>query len=472
MAAASASTKRAPAPVDAASLLQKALSRARHRCTSETEYSHENLAEWLRGALPPGWIVEVPQVAAVATSSFPAGSGPGGLPSAPELAALAAFLGVAPAAAATALSGRCETVAVALAARVAAGVAAGEEAPLEAGYAALAGALRGAPWGEQVALLFAAERAAREDCELAGGAGYVGRTRAMWRALAHDGVMAGAPALRDWTAGCPGVAERLRAVARAVQAGAAAAAGGASGGTGASALPPAQTAAALAVVPLYVLSYVWDTNELTGYEMTLELETAQYFCHVAGLVLDGARRCAIVCDPNASLVPGGPTEFLRLPFSTRHGQFAVSTSVSRYELDQRKAAKRAKYMAPRSWQAAGGKAPQKTGRPLKGRGAAAARRGGGAAPEDGAEDSEEGWDEERGEGAGGSGGARGSGDGGSGGGGSCGSGSGTGGDAQSQSAAQGDGDFTEGGKEALEAEGGAANALLSLLFQKEELQRA
>ena len=67
------------------------------------------------------------------------------------------------------------------------------------------------------------------------------------------------------------------------------------------------------------------------------IETAQYSCHVVGLVLHAPERILFVCDPNGSLVPGGNMEFLSLPFAPRVGK--ASTATSQYDLDERQKAK-------------------------------------------------------------------------------------------------------------------------------------
>lgn len=58
-------------------------------------------------------------------------------------------------------------------------------------------------------------------------------------------------------------------------------------------------------MPLYILNYIWCEKELTDEEMALaDAETAQYSCHVVGLVLDARRRALYVADPNGGLIPG------------------------------------------------------------------------------------------------------------------------------------------------------------------------
>jgi hypothetical protein len=79
--------------------------------------------------------------------------------------------------------------------------------------------------------------------------------------------------------------------------------------------------------------YIWDGDELKKKDLEVEgIETAQYSCHVVGLVLNAHSRTCTVCDPNGALVPGGNIEFLALPFTARAGK--ASTALSQYDLDQ------------------------------------------------------------------------------------------------------------------------------------------
>lgn len=73
------------------------------------------------------------------------------------------------------------------------------------------------------------------------------------------------------------------------------------------------------------------------------IETAQYSCHVVGLVLDAASSTCYVCDPNGALVPGANMEFLALPFAARGAK--PSTAVSQFDLDQQRAAEGAQKKA-------------------------------------------------------------------------------------------------------------------------------
>jgi len=94
----------------------------------------------------------------------------------------------------------------------------------------------------------------------------------------------------------------------------------------------------VAAMPLYVLTYIWDADELSEEDMHMANadETAQYSCHVVGLVLDATRRVLVVADPNGGLLPGGCMEFLAVPPRPR----APSTSRAQFDIDENEAAQR------------------------------------------------------------------------------------------------------------------------------------
>ncbi len=53
------------------------------------------------------------------------------------------------------------------------------------------------------------------------------------------------------------------------------------------------------ILPLYILCYVFDSNELSMKDMqNATEETAQYSLHVVGLVMHRRQRISIVADPN------------------------------------------------------------------------------------------------------------------------------------------------------------------------------
>ena len=85
-------------------------------------------------------------------------------------------------------------------------------------------------------------------------------------------------------------------------------------------------------MPLYVLNYIWDLNELTPSQLAKcdAEEIAQYSCHAVGLVMDASRRVLCIADPNGALLPGSNMEFLAVPLCTRQ---VPSTKWSRHDLD-------------------------------------------------------------------------------------------------------------------------------------------
>jgi hypothetical protein len=91
-------------------------------------------------------------------------------------------------------------------------------------------------------------------------------------------------------------------------------------------------------IPLYVLCYLFDENELTNDELkNTSEETAQYSLHVVGLVVCRSS-CAcglyiMVADPNGALQGGSNMEFLSMPLTKLESK--STTRVSRYDRDKR-----------------------------------------------------------------------------------------------------------------------------------------
>ncbi len=56
------------------------------------------------------------------------------------------------------------------------------------------------------------------------------------------------------------------------------------------------------VIPLYVLCYLLNTNELTSFALkNTKEETAQYSLHVVGLVINPLNKTITIADPNGAL---------------------------------------------------------------------------------------------------------------------------------------------------------------------------
>jgi hypothetical protein len=88
---------------------------------------------------------------------------------------------------------------------------------------------------------------------------------------------------------------------------------------------------AIYAIPVYLLLYIFDETELTDSELaTGEGETAQYSIHAVGLIVDGPRRTAYICDPNGGVFKNGNYEFLTMPFVRRE---KITTCVSQSNLD-------------------------------------------------------------------------------------------------------------------------------------------
>jgi len=93
------------------------------------------------------------------------------------------------------------------------------------------------------------------------------------------------------------------------------------------------------IMPLYMLNYIFDGDELTDKDLaSTEPETAQYSCHVVGLVFDRERSRIIVVDPNGPLIPGSSMEFLQMPLELRTGA-DISTKLSKHDLEQEQSPK-------------------------------------------------------------------------------------------------------------------------------------
>jgi len=87
-------------------------------------------------------------------------------------------------------------------------------------------------------------------------------------------------------------------------------------------------------IPLYVLCYLFDENELTDPVLKkVKEETAQYSLHAVGLVINSSIKTIIVADPNGGLKEGSNMEFLSMPLRELESEKAT-TKVSRYDRDQ------------------------------------------------------------------------------------------------------------------------------------------
>jgi len=91
------------------------------------------------------------------------------------------------------------------------------------------------------------------------------------------------------------------------------------------------TASSISCMPMYVLNYLYDTEELTPADLLASTEeSAQYSLHAVGLVFDGIHKRIIVADPNGALIPGSNMEFVHIPLLRRS---SASTNISSFDMD-------------------------------------------------------------------------------------------------------------------------------------------
>jgi hypothetical protein len=86
----------------------------------------------------------------------------------------------------------------------------------------------------------------------------------------------------------------------------------------------------LVKVPLYILCYRYDVEELNQTDLKLAgLETARYRLHTFGLVFDGKSKVCYVCDPNGEFKVHGELEYVHLPIQIKD----ATTCKSRYAIE-------------------------------------------------------------------------------------------------------------------------------------------
>jgi hypothetical protein len=285
-----------------------ALRRVRRRLEHESVYTHASLCEWVRVALGGAtWSVHAPLTSQRSPSSWPTTARS-------RAAALAWLRANAPAGldAEDLLDGHCEPMAILATHHAQQQLAAGTPpaAVADAAQAAASDQLRGID-GTAAPVVFASlVGRSLDDWSTPGPR--------LWAWLPLTAPEAPARSEADLLAGTERTSTLLAALGERA----------------------AATAASL-VTPLYCVAYIFDADELDDSELreTAE-ETAQYSSHVLGLLLDGASRSAVLCDPNGALLPGGNMELLALPLRRRREE--PSTAVSRFDLDQRVGRRRRK----------------------------------------------------------------------------------------------------------------------------------
>ena len=290
-------------------LVRVALSRQRRRLTHATEYTHRGLRAWVLAALGgAGWSCASPQQHLCSpAAAWPAADA--------EVAAARALAALLPPAladqAADLLCGHCEEMAVLVTMAAAArlrgggGSSGGEEGSAVGNAAGAALLLTDAaqrdvterlgalPTADAVDAVFGAHRAGADEGWHSGPALWHAAAPVLCApppppgsAAAGDDEVAIATA---FVAGSPEAAARIRAAAAADEGG-------------------------LVALPLYVVNYIFDMDELGAADMDLRgIETAQYSLHAVGLLLNRGTKHAYLCDPNGSLLRGGSMEFVAVP---------------------------------------------------------------------------------------------------------------------------------------------------------------
>ena len=68
-------------------------------------------------------------------------------------------------------------------------------------------------------------------------------------------------------------------------------------------------------MPIYILTYIWDNDELDvdDFSNEVKVESAVYSVHCFGLIIDPVVQKLTLVDPNGPLVPGMSMEFLVVP---------------------------------------------------------------------------------------------------------------------------------------------------------------
>ena len=85
-------------------------------------------------------------------------------------------------------------------------------------------------------------------------------------------------------------------------------------------------------IPLYVLCYLFDNNELTNAELkNIKEESAQYSLHAVGLVINSLNKTVVIADPNGALIGGSNMEFLRMPLTKLHSKPTTTTTLSCFD---------------------------------------------------------------------------------------------------------------------------------------------
>jgi len=155
---------------------------------------------------------------------------------------------------------------------------------------------------EQAVVVFEGELRARR-------AGSRERTKSFWGPLSPPVQAWRGVSPEEWCAGCEGVGLRIEEAAR-----------------------ESLLTISPAALPLYITNYIFDGDELSPADLVsgAAFETAQYSCHVVGLVLDPEGKVCYICDPNGQLLAGGNMEFVSIPLAPRE---APTTALSAFDIE-------------------------------------------------------------------------------------------------------------------------------------------
>ena len=285
----------------------------RSHCTVETEYSNNNLVQYIVEAVP-GWKVVAPPESVTAPSQFPKMDTPYRTNRA--LTSLRQFSKWPMSKCKDMISGHCKTCGCIVTEAVIKVIRNGGTPVLDVAYSTLAKVLQNTTIQKSIEIMFGPE--------IRGSQSPTSRLFSMWLPLFNqaENLMkeflvdnCDAKFLKALTAGLPGVPELLNRVA-----------------TACNSVPDSSLllAAPLAAVPLYVMNYIWDGDALDEKQL-LETcyETALYSIHVVGVVFDSNTQTVYIVDPNGPLMKGGSMEFLSLPIRKLPDGVVPSVNYSR-----------------------------------------------------------------------------------------------------------------------------------------------
>jgi hypothetical protein len=301
-------------------LIDDAMDRTRQRCAVQTTYTHKNLASFVQASCPNGWKVHAPEEGMPAISHFPEENN-----SEVQKALQEEFKGTTLENAdfEDMLNGHCEDVAITLARHMVLTIKDGYNGSLlQETYASLKKHLSSMDVANQIKLLFKERRRANLSKRAKHHHPYP-----MWEDLDAGILQKPEPqpepelepkpqrnfAVAFLCAGAdPAVTDRIATACKMLS------------------VDERKGAAAL---PLYVLTYIWDGDELTQDDMlNTKQETAMYSVHCVALVFDGKKQTVSIADPNGPLIPGASMEFVCLPVNALLSK--PTTSFSKYDRDQ------------------------------------------------------------------------------------------------------------------------------------------